>query len=907
MFEKNKKTFYVVDGSYYIYRAFHASPTLNNKEGHPTGALLLFVNMLRRLRTEFSPDFLVVSFDPMGVKTFRHEIFPAYKGHRSEDPPDLIAQLPHFRPIARALGMEVIERDGFEADDVMATLARSAAKAGMTAVIVSGDKDLMQLLDDPNITLLDTMASRRKTYTREEVIARFQVEPALVPDVLALAGDTSDNIPGVPGIGEKTAGKLLLEFGSLENLFANIDKVSGKKRKQNLTEHQELVRLYRKITDVKIDLEGLAFDPKSMAVREPDPETLLPIFERFEFFRLIDELSLKPEEDRNKTYDVILTQEAFDEVLEALRGVETFCVDLETTSVDPMQAEIVGVALAWKPNHGVYIPLKHHYLGVPKQLNREAVLSALKPILEAEAPGKIGQHCKYEYIVLARHGVTLSGMVFDTMLASYVLDPGRKSHSLDSLAETVLRYNTIRYEDVAGKGKKKRRFDQVEIERATPYAAEDADVTMLLAAQLRPQLSGDLEKLHDEIELPLARVLSIVERNGIRINPQHLRSMSSELLAQMQALETRAYALVGKSFNLNSPKQLTKILYEDLDLKPTNSRRTTHGYSTNQETLESILDQHALPGIILEYRSVSKLRSTYTEAIPALQHPETGRVHTSFNQAVAATGRLSSSGPNLQNIPVRTEQGRRIRQAFIPADGWQLFSADYSQIELRLMAHLSQDPIMLEAFTNGQDIHARTASAIFNVALDAVTKDQRRAAKTVNFGVLYGMGTSRLAHSLEITQEEATAIIESFTVGFATAHAYFTRLIAMAEETRYAETLMGRRRYLPELQSKRSHVRAVGERMAINTPIQGTAADLIKLAMIRVQERLEADGYQTRMLLQVHDELVFEVPPEELERLAEMVRAEMEGIWSLSIPLKVDLAFGATWADLKPWETSATS
>ena len=897
--EHERKTLHVVDGSYYIYRAFHASPSLSTRAGQPTGGLLIFINMLRSLIKEYHPDYLAVAFDPQGVKTFRHELFPDYKGQRSQDPEDLKAQLEFFRPLTRALGLAVVELEGFEADDVMATLARKASAAGLNAVVVSGDKDLMQLLDDEHITLLETMSSRKKTSTRETVVERFGVGPELVPDALALAGDSSDNIPGIPGIGEKTAGKLLAQFGSIDAILSRIDEVPGKKRKENLAAHSDALRLYRKLTEVRDDLD-VALDLDAFTVGPPDAEALLPLLDSLEFYRLIDDLELRGSaESPKKNYEMILTQKQLDEVLSSLREVEVFCVDLETTSIDPTRADIVGVALAWRPDHGVYIPLTHRYLGAPEQLDRAAVLEALRPLIEGETPKKVGQHTKYEHMVFARAGLTLRGVSQDTMLMSYLLEPGRKSHSLDALASEMLYHQTITFEDVAGKGKKQRRFDQVEVERATPYAAEDADITLALARHMTPLMDETLTKLHDEVELPLARVLADMERRGVRINDAHLKALSDEFLKEMNRLEAEAHTLVGSTFNLNSPKQLAKILYEDLGLVPTNKRRTKHGFSTNQETLESLEDSHALPALVLEYRSVSKLRSTYAEAIPALVNPETGRVHTSFNQAVAATGRLSSSGPNLQNIPSRTEQGRRLRRGFIPQEGWRFLAADYSQIELRLMADLSRDPTMTEAFLTGQDIHARTASAIFGVALDEVTREQRGAAKTINFGVLYGMGTGRLARSLGLTHEAAEAIIDSFHQRFAAVQAYFATLIEDARRDGFVTTLLGRKRFIPELNSKRSHLQSLGERLAINTPIQGTAADLIKLAMIRVQRRLQDEQLAARMLLQVHDELVFEAPPEELNTLADLVREEMEGVWALSIPLLVEVSVGENWADME--------
>lgn len=904
----NRPTLFVIDGSYYMYRAYFAAPHLSTKKGFPTGALLIFTGMVLGLIKEQNPTYVAVTFDP--DVTFRHALFPAYKANRAEPPPELSQQRPLFKQITQALGLNALEISNFEADDIMGTLAKKGSEAGLHVVLVSGDKDLMQLLGDPHVQLLDTMSSRRKLFTREDVLERFQVAPERVAEVLALSGDSSDNIPGVPGIGEKTAGALIAEFGTLQNLLDNTSKISAKKRRENIEATRDQLPLFLQLTTLCTDLP-IDMNLDLFKVNPPQRAELRALFTELEFHRYIQDLQLDAPDltaaadaQSVKHYETISTPEQWADVLSALRASKVFAVDLETTSVDPVRAEIVGVALAWKPDHGVYVPLRHHYLGVPPQLPFQRILDDLKPLLEAQHPQKVAQHAKYESVIFARHNIHLAGLVCDTMLASYVLDPGRESHSMDALALEFLKYRTVRYEDVAGKGKKQRRFDEVEIERATPYAAEDADITLLLYQTLYPKLQENpaLQKLHDEVELPLSDVLADMERVGILVDREQLQVMSVAFAQDMARLEAEARALLGAPVNLNSPKQLSEILYTQLKLKPANKRATVHGQSTDQETLETMLDQHRLPALVLEYRGVTKLRSTYTDALTALIHPQTGRVHTSFNQAIAATGRLSSSNPNLQNIPIRTDAGRRIRRAFIPAPGWLLLSADYSQIELRLLAHCSAEPTLCAAFQQNLDVHALTASAIFGVPVEAVTDAQRRIGKTVNFSVIYGVGNQRLAQTIEASREDAQRFIDGFFIHYTQIQPYFDRLIKQAQSDGFVTTLLGRRRYIPELTAGREHVQKQGERFVINTPIQGSSADIIKLAMLDIHKKLLTDAkhLRTKLLLQVHDELLFEVHPDDLQALSQLTRSCMENAYPLSVPLKVDLSAGPNWADVSP-------
>jgi DNA polymerase-1 len=918
------RTLYLVDGSYYMYRAFFAAPKLTTRQGFPTGALLLFINMLLSLIKEEKPSFLAVAFDP--DTTFRHRIFPDYKANRSAPPPELTQQRPFFQQLTTALGLCALEVEDFEADDVIGTLARAGAAAGLHVVMVSGDKDLMQLIDDPSICMLDTMSSRRKRFTSADVIERFQVPPSRVAEVLALSGDSSDNIPGVPGVGEKTAGALIVEFGSLSNLLNNTAKITAKKRRESVEDTRSLLPLFLDLTTIRTDLP-LPFDLADLSRKPLLRADLRALLSSFEFHKLIKDLDLDTPDlqatsaaagDASspsataagggsapaKRYEAVFEMARFQEILTALRACDVFAVDLETTSVDPVRAEIVGVSLAWLPDEGVYIPLRHRYIGAPQQLPFQPVLDALKPLLEAEHPAKVAQHAKYESVIFSRHGIRLRGLRFDPMLASYLLDPTASSHGLDALAEAHLRYRTIRFEDVAGKGKNQRRFDEIEVERAAPYAAEDADVTLLLTRALSPLLDQHpaLRSLLHDVELPTSDILAAMELRGVRVDPAQLHAMSLSLAQDMRRLDAQALVLLGAPVNLNSPKQLADILYNRLQLKPASKKATVHGQSTDQDTLETLIDQHPLPALILEYRSLSKLRSTYADALTALIHPATQRVHTHFNQAVTATGRLSSSGPNLQNIPARTDAGRRIRRAFIPADGWVFLCADYSQIELRLLAHCSQDPALLSAFAQDLDIHALTAAAIHGVEPSAVTSDQRRAGKTVNFSVIYGVGAQHLARDLSTSRDDAQRFIDGFFSHYALVQPFFDGLIRDAQQTGFVTTLLGRRRPIPELLAGREHVQKQGERFAINSPIQGSAADIIKLAMIHLDRALSQlqTPLRAHLLLQVHDELVFEVHPDDLLPLAALVRHHMATAFPLRVPLKVDLSSGTNWADTSP-------
>ena len=915
------KTLYLVDGSSYIYRAFFAIRGLSTSEGFPTNAIYGFTQMLRKLIEAEDPDFLAVTFDAHDAdeRTFRKELYPEYKANRSAMPEDLRVQLPYFRKVVEALRIPIMEQAGVEADDLIATATVKARELGLPVCIVSGDKDLMQLIGD-DVEMYDSM--REKRFGLDEVAKRFQVTPDRVKYVLALAGDSSDNIPGVPGIGEKTGGKLVKEFGDLETILSSIDKVSGKKRKQNLEQFADQARLSLELVTLR-ETCPIDFDLERLRISPPNFEGLTALFHELEFQSVLDDLnkwfksrgwidddSIKALDrefgddgmthtgSEEKNYRAIFTRDDLDEVLQACRGADYFAFDLETTSLDPLDAQIVGMSFAWEPDHAVYVPVAHVDPDGPDQLPLDEVLELVTPLLEDPDLGKVAQNYKYEWLVLQNYGIEFRGIVHDTMLMSYLLDPGKNSHSLDAIAFDHLQHDTTTYTEVAGKGKKQKRFDEIPIHEATPYAAEDADITFMATEVLAKELAQDEElvKLEREMEIPLARILGLMERRGIAVDREILADLSAEFDGELKQLEVEIADHAGGPVNPNSPTQLREVLFDKLDLPV--KKRTKTGPSTDRSVLEQLKTEHPLPGLILEYRSFAKLKGTYVDALPELIRDDTGRIHTDFNQAVTATGRLSSSDPNLQNIPIRTARGRQIRGAFVAEEGHLLIAADYSQIELRLMAHLSGDSALVEAYREGRDIHAFTASQIFDVPLDEVTDTQRRAGKTVNFGVMYGMGSRRLARDLEISTAEATSYIEQYFERYQGVSAYFEQLVDDAHDTGLTRTIFGRRRFLPQISSG-GRRGAFAERAAINTPIQGSAADIIKIAMINVQDRIDQDDLPLKMLLQVHDELIFEVEEGRAEEMSEIVREVMESACDLDVPLVVDLGIGENWLDAK--------
>jgi DNA polymerase-1 len=883
---------FLIDGSSYIFRAFYAIGHLSNSKGFPTNAILGFTQMLLKVLKEHQPDYLLVVFDSK-APTFRSEIYKEYKANRPAMPESLTPQIPYIKKIMEAYRIATLEMDGYEADDIIGTIAKGVASA-VDVVIITGDKDILQLVNE-RVEVYDTMKEKR--FRVEEVIQRFGVPPEQVVDVMGLAGDAIDNIPGVPGIGEKTAIELIKTFGSMENVLARLEEIPKKKLKENLETHGELARLSRQLATIHTDVP-IHYQLKDFLLSPPDLKSLREIFKELEFNKLLREL---PEEKapQKTDYRLITDQNEFLSILEDLKKAKRFAIDLETTSPYPMWADLVGISLSHIPHQAFYIPLGHRRgsTSVSGQLPLPWVLEQFKPILEDEDLKKAGQNIKYEWIVLKRYGIQLRGIQSDTMIASYLLNPTKHNHNLGEIAREYLDRSVTDYKEVVGGGGKALTFDQVELERARDYSCEDADVTLQLAHLLLPKLiEGGFKNLFDQVEMPLLIVLAKMEMNGVKIDIDLLHEFSKEVRGQLQQKEERIYALAGEVFNINSSQQLGKILFDKLKLPV--MKKTKTGYSTDVEVLTKLSLHHELPLEILAYRNLNKLKSTYIDVLPKLIHPKTGRIHTSYNQTVTATGRLSSSDPNLQNIPIRTDEGNRVRQAFIPEKGWVIVSADYSQIELRLLAHLSQDETLMEAFQRDEDIHARTASEIFSVPLEKVTPAMRREAKVINFGIIYGMSAYGLSQQLGIEPKIAQAYIDEYFRKYAGVQTYIERCLEEARQKGYVTTLLQRRRYLPDITSPTVAIRQTSERMAINTPLQGTAADIIKVAMIHIQNRIEELHLSTKMVMQVHDELVFEVPEGEVERALPLIQSEMEAVMELSVPLKVSIHSGKNWAEV---------
>ncbi len=879
--------FFIIDGNSYIYRAFYAIRGLSTSSGMPTNAVFGFATMLMKVVKEQAPAYLAVAFDPKGP-TRRHSEYKEYKAHRPPMPRDLVPQVPYIHRLVDAFRIPLFVKEGHEADDVIATLTRMAVERGMDVVVVSGDKDLLQLVG-PHVSVYDSLKER--TYGPHEVEERFGVPPERIVEIMGLMGDASDNIPGVPGVGEKTAQALIKTYGTIENLLTHATEISRPKLRQSLLENAELARLSRELAVLHADVPlELNFD--RLSLREADAPALLGILRELEFSSLLKYVA--PEMSAPTDYRTVLTEHDLADMIARVSRFPFLSMDTETTSLDPMQAELVGMSLSVEPSTGYYVPLRHAYEGAPPQIAPERAISLLRPLLEDPKLEKIGQNLKYDLLVLRHAGIDVQGVSFDTMIASYVLNPSRASHSLDALALEYLNYKTMTYEEVTGKGRGRKSFTEVDVATATRYSAEDADIALRLRNVLEPQLRDhDLDRLFRDLEMQLMPVLVDMEQYGVKIDADLLRSMSGKLAREADAIEKTIYELAGTEFNINSPKKLAEILFSSLGLTPL--KRTKTGFSTNVDVLEELAHVHPLPGEILKYRTLSKLRSTYVDALPALVNPRTGRLHTSLNQTVTATGRLSSSEPNLQNIPVRTDVGREIRRAFIADKGHQLLSADYSQIELRVLAHMSGDAALIETFTRDEDIHTRTASEIFGLPRTEVTAEMRRKAKAVNFGIIYGISAFGLAQDIGVSNAEAKRYIDGYFARYPKVREFIDGTIQQAREQGYVTTLLGRRRYIPELASASVPVRNFGERMAINTPIQGTAADLIKMAMISIHRLLKERGLGSRMILQVHDELIFEIPDREADMMRALVRGEMEGVLKLAVPIRVDLGIGPNW------------
>lgn len=902
-----QKPLILVDGSSYLYRAFHALPPLTNSKGAPTGAVKGVINMIRRLQKDYPDSVITVIFDAKG-KTFRDDIYSDYKANRPSMPDELRSQVQPIHSIIKAMGLPLLSVEGVEADDVIGTLAHQATEKGIDVIVSTGDKDMAQLVSE-HVILVNTMTDT--TMDRAGVVEKFGIPPELIIDYLALMGDKVDNIPGVPGVGEKTALALLQNLGSLNTIYENLEKVvelsfrGAKKMPEKLAEHREMAFLSYQLATIKTDVE-LDLDLEGLQAQAPDTAELLNLYQDLEFKTWVTELeaaetgeldcSTEKTPEVEIQYETVFTQNELDQWVEKLSQVEVFAFDTETTSLNYMQARVVGVSFATAPGIAVYVPCGHDYVGAPQQLNTETVLNTLKALLENPSVKKVGQNLKYDRSVLLNHGIDLQGIAFDTMLESYVWNSTATRHDMDSLALKYLDHKTIHFEDIAGKGAKQLTFNQIKVEEAAPYAAEDADITLRLHQTLWPQITEEagLEKVLTEIEIPLLSVLSRIERQGALIDVEQLRQQSSELGERLAQLEEEAFDLAGEKFNLGSPKQLGVILFEKLNL-PVIKKTPKGAPSTAEDVLQELALDYPLPKLLMEYRGLSKLKTTYTDKLPLMVDPDSGRVHTSYHQAVAATGRLSSSDPNLQNIPIRTQEGRRIRQAFVAPKGFKIVAADYSQIELRIMAHLSGDQGLLNAFSQGLDVHKATAAEVFGVDLDAVTTEMRRSAKAINFGLIYGMSAFGLAKQLHLGRQEAQQYIDRYFERYPGVKAYMDDIRHSASEKGYVETLMGRRLYLPEINARNGMRRQAAERTAINAPMQGTAADIIKVAMISVDDWLRKTDLPAKIIMQVHDELVMEVAEDKVKQVSEALSERMSSALSLDIPLVVEVGVGDNW------------
>ncbi|MBK9661944.1 MAG: DNA polymerase I [Nitrosomonas sp.] len=909
------KTLLLVDGSSYLYRAFHALPDLRNRKNEPTGAIHGVLNMLRRLHKDYQADYSACVFDAKG-KTFRDELYPDYKAHRPSMPPDLAVQIEPLHACIRAMGWPMLIVDGVEADDVIGTLARQAEQQNMRCIISTGDKDITQLVN-PQITLVNTMSN--EVMDKANVLAKFGVPPERMLDYLMLVGDTADNVPGVEKVGPKTAVKWLTQYGSLDNLVAHADEIKGVVG-DNLRKALDWFGMSRQLITIKCDVD-LPIKLTELELKPQDIEQLIQLYEQLDMKASLRELRQQIDRDSSEainsahrqadlitdsinhpaaqthagTYRTIDTEADFDEWIRRLNAAQLVSVDTETTSLSPMQAKLVGISFCIESQQAAYLPLMHNYTGVPAQLSIDWVLSRLKPWLENAEKPKLGQNLKYDKHVFANHGIELNGIAHDTLLQSYVLESHRP-HNMDSMALRHLDIKTISYDEVTGKGVNRIGFDEVAIDIATQYAAEDADITLRLHQHLYPSIKNDdrLDYIYREIEMPILDVLFAIERNGVLLDYKLLQNQSHELGGKLQTLEQQAYAIAGQPFNLNSPKQIQEILFNQLKL-PIIKKTPTGVPSTDEDVLQQLALDYPLPKLLLDYRSLAKLKSTYTDKLPLMMDRNTGRVHTNYSQAVAVTGRLASSDPNLQNIPVRTSEGRRIREAFIAPPGFQIISADYSQIELRIMAHISQDEGLLKAFAAGEDIHRATAAEVFGIPLDQVDQEQRRYAKVINFGLIYGMSEFGLAAQLGIERSAARAYMERYFARYPGVERYMQLTREKAKQMGYVETVLGRRLWLPEINNANGNRRQGAERAAINAPMQGTAADIIKLAMIAVLNWLQQDKLRSKLIMQVHDELVLEVPDDEIALMKHALPSYMSQVLQLDVPLLIEVGVGNNW------------
>ncbi|MGB5159479.1 DNA polymerase I [Desulfobacterium sp. N47] len=891
---KNKdldKTLFLIDGSAYIYRAYHAIRNLSNSKGFPTNAIFGFTRILIKLIEDWAPKYVVMVFDAKGP-TFRHDIFKDYKATRPPMPEDLQVQIPFIKEITKAFNLPVIEIQGYEADDIIGTLARKAEESGFSVVMVTGDKDFLQLVTDKSI-IWDPM--KDKITDLDAFRKDFGLIPEQMIDVMGLSGDTSDNVPGVPGIGPKTALDLIKTFGSMKNLYDNIDSITKKKQYENLVQFKEQADLSRKL--VEIDKNApINFEIDSFCFKNPDNPRLSELFQEFEFRQL--QQSFSGHSDLSgKNYSIIDNIKSLSELLRRLESANHFALDTETTSENPLKAKLVGISVSLKANEAFYIPLAHKYEGVPKQLDMNETLNMLKGVFENPDIKKIGQNIKYDWIVLKRHGIDIAGVYSDTMIASYLINPSKRAHNLDQIALDFLGHKKITFEETVGKKKPESGFSNVPLEKAVSYACEDADITLMAHDVLFPKLLEiGLKDLFENIEMPLIPVLMKMEIKGICVDRNRLSELSKHFEQQIEDLEENIYSVAGMTFNIKSPQQLGEVLFEKLMLPVKKKTKKKTGYSTDVDVLTELAQNHELPALVLRHRTLSKLKSTYTDALLEIADPETERIHTSFNQTVTATGRLSSSNPNLQNIPVKTDEGREIRSAFVPKKGWKLLSADYSQIELRLLAHCAEDEILINAFLEDEDIHTRTAIEIFQIFPEFITPELRYQAKTINFSIMYGISAFSLSKDLGISQKMAQTYINNYFARYKEVKRFIDKTISDAHVNKKTSTLLGRIRLLPDIDSSNKIVIAAAERIAVNTPIQGTAADLIKIAMINIDKAFTEKKLKAAMLLSVHDELVFEVPPDELDMVSDLVKNMMENVWTLKVPLKVNISSGENWS-----------
>ncbi|MBU8910309.1 MAG: DNA polymerase I [Desulfobacterales bacterium] len=888
----NPKKIFLIDGSAFLYRAFHAIRSLSTSKGHPTNATFGFTRILLKLLKDNSPEYAVVLFDVKGP-TFRHKMYDQYKANRPPMPEELAAQIPDIKRIIAALNIPIVEKQGFEADDLVGTYSKLAQKKGFEVVMVTGDKDFIQLITE-KCTLWDPMKDTIKDV--ETINKDMGIEPWQFIDVLGLAGDSSDNIPGVRGVGPKTAVKLIAQFGSIENIYENLDSLKKKKKLyENLADSKEIVLLSR----------NLAAIDTSVIVKNKIEDFKLEAFDRKKAFELFQELEFKAlatqfaqnADKSEKIYKLMTTTKELEKLAQVLENKEIFAIDTETTSKHPMKAQLVGISFSFRENQGFYIPIGHTFPDDLEQPPKEEILRIFKPVLENPDIKKVGQNIKYDYIVLSKFGIVMQGISFDTMIASYLLNPSVRGHSLDGIAMSLFGYKTISYEEVTGKGKNQIGFQQVPISEAVNYASEDADITFMAYQHFKKEIKDrGFSDLMEKIEVPLITVLGNMEMEGIQVDQNVLKHLSKTFNLELKNLKKEIYSLAGEEFNINSSQQLGVILFEKLNLKVIKKTKKKTGYSTDVEVLTKLADSHELPEKLLRYRTIGKLKSTYVDALQRLINKETGRIHTSFNQTITATGRLSSSKPNLQNIPIRKKEGKKIRKAFIPKEGHMLISADYSQIELRILAHCAQDKILIEAFNNSEDIHTRTALEIFQVLPEFVTQDLRSQAKTINFGIIYGMSGFRLANDLDISRKMANTYIDNYFKRYSGVKKFIDDTIEETKKTCEVHTIFGRKRRLDDINSSNVHIRNFAQRAAVNTPIQGSAADLIKLAMIKMEAALEKNNLASKMLLSVHDEIIFETPFEEKDQLIELAKDVMENVHPLKVPLKVNFGTGENWA-----------